>query len=137
MVPSCQLSQTREEIDFRGEWTQTAREEDFLLVDTGQNDQNCLVPFATVGNSEKFYEAKTIYINRTFKAIPQLFYQFFRVHAAYNGQPIRHTVNRIPTSSSHRQHHIFGFFKMYFINSHFINFPLRQFPLYQFPLCQH
>ena len=30
-----------------GEWTQTTRE-DFLLVDTGQNDQNYLVAFATV-----------------------------------------------------------------------------------------
>ena len=30
------LPQTREEIDFSGEWTRTAREEDFLLVDTGQ-----------------------------------------------------------------------------------------------------
>ena len=33
------LPQTRAEIDFRGEWTRTAREEDFLLVDTGPNDQ--------------------------------------------------------------------------------------------------
>ena len=40
----------------------------FLLVDTGQNDQNRLVSFATVGNLEKFYEAETIYIDRTFKA---------------------------------------------------------------------
>ena len=39
-------------------------------MDTGQNDQNCLVPFATVGNLEKFEfcEAETIYIDRTFKA---------------------------------------------------------------------
>ena len=57
-------------------------------------------PVTTFGNLEKFYEAETIYIDR---AIPQLFYQLFRVHA---GQPIRHTVNCIPTSSSHRQHHI-------------------------------
>ena len=35
-------------------------EEDFLLVDTGRNDQNCLVPFATVGNLEKFCKAETI-----------------------------------------------------------------------------
>ena len=56
------LPQTREEIDFSGEWTQTAREEDFLLVDTGQNDQNRLVAFATVGNLEKLCEAETIYI---------------------------------------------------------------------------
>ena len=123
---SCQLSQTREEIDFRGEWTRTAREEHFLLVDTGQNDQNRLVPFATVGNLEKFYEAETIYIDR---AIPQLFYQLFRVHA---GQPIHHPVNSIPTSSSHRQHHIFWFLKIYFTNSHLVNFPFCQ-----FSLCQH
>ena len=32
-------------------------------MDTGQNDQNRLVPFATVGNLEKFYEAETIYID--------------------------------------------------------------------------
>ena len=31
-------------------------------MDTGQNDQNCLVPFATVGNLEKFCKAETIHI---------------------------------------------------------------------------
>ena len=67
------VSNTRIDIDFRGEWTRTAREEDFLLVDTGQNDQNPLVPFATVGNLEKFCNAETVYIYRTFKASPQWF----------------------------------------------------------------
>ena len=57
-------------------------------------------------NLEKFCEAETIYIDRTFKASPQLFYQFFTAHAVYNGQHIRHTVNCIPTFSSYRQHHI-------------------------------
>ena len=119
------LPQIREEIDFRGEWTQTAHEEDFLLVDTGQNDQNCLVPFATVGNLEKFCEAETIYIDRTFKASPQLFYQLFTVHAVYNGQHIRHTVNRIPASSSYRQHHFF--------QNVLYQFPLRQLPTLSIP----
>ena len=127
------MPQIREEIDFRGEWAQTASEEDFLLVDIEQNDQNRLVPFATVGNLEKFCEAETIYIDRTFKASPQLFYQFFTVHAVYNSQHIHHIVNRIPTSSSYRQHHFFNFFKMYFINSHFVNFPLRQLPTSSIP----
>ena len=45
-------------------------------MDTGQNDQNCLVAFATVGNLEKFCEVETIYIDGTFKARPQLFYQY-------------------------------------------------------------
>ena len=80
------LPQTREEIDFSGEWTRTAREEDFLLVDTGQNDQNRLVTFATVGNLEKLCEADTIYIDGAFKASPRLFYQLFTVHAVYDGQ---------------------------------------------------
>ena len=70
----------------RGEWTWTAREEDFLLVDTGPNDQNRLVTFATVGNLEKLCEAETIYIDGTFKASPRLFYQLFTVHAVYSGQ---------------------------------------------------
>ena len=120
------MPQIREDIDFRGEWARTAHEEDFLLVDTGQNDQNRLVPFATVGNLEKFCEAETIYIDRTFKASPQLFYQLFTVHAVYNGQHIHHTVNRIPTSSSYRQHHkctlsIPTLSTSHFANSHFVN----------------
>ena len=48
-------------------------------MDTGQNDQNRLVPFATVGNLEKFCRAETIYINKTFKASPQLFHQLFKL----------------------------------------------------------
>ena len=55
-------------------------------MDTGRNDQNCLVAFATVGNLEKLCGAETIYIDGTFKASPQLFYQLFTVHAVYNGQ---------------------------------------------------
>ena len=40
----------------------SGREEDFLLVDTGQNNrQNRLVRFATVGSLEKLYKAETIY----------------------------------------------------------------------------
>ena len=35
-------------------------------MDTGQNDQNGLVSFATVGNLEMFYKAETIYIDRAF-----------------------------------------------------------------------
>ena len=66
------------------------------------NDQNHLVPYATIGNLE-FCEAETIYIDRTYKASPE-FYQLFTVHALYNGQHIRHTVNHIPTSSSYNLH---------------------------------
>ena len=90
------------------------------------NDQNRLVAFATVSKLEKFCEAETIYIDGTFKASPQLFYHFLTVHAMYNGQHIHCTVNRIPMSSSYRQHHIST-----------IQFPLHQFPLCQFPLRQH
>ena len=60
---------------------------------------------------EKFCKAEIIYTNRTFKVSPQLFYQLFSVHTVYNGQHICHTVKHIPTSSSHRQHHIFEFLK--------------------------
>ena len=55
-------------------------------MDTGRNDQNRLVAFATVGNLEKLCEAEIIYIDETFKASPQLFYQLFTVHTVYNGQ---------------------------------------------------
>ena len=57
---SCQLSQTQEKIDFRGELTWTACKG--RLPSSGHWAN---VPFATVSNLEKFYEAKTIYIDRT------------------------------------------------------------------------
>ena len=37
-------------------------------MDTGQNDQNHLAPFATVGNLEKLCEAETIYIDKSQKS---------------------------------------------------------------------
>ena len=55
-------------------------------MDTGQNDQNRLVAFATVGNLEKLCKAETIYIDGTFKASPQFVYQLFTVHAVHGGQ---------------------------------------------------
>ena len=79
---------TRAEIDFRGEWTRTAHEEDFLLMDTGQNDQNCLVAFAIVGNLEKLYEAETIYIyRRNFQGQPMVVLSALHsTYAVYSGQ---------------------------------------------------
>ena len=70
-------------------------------MDTGQNDQNRRVAFATVSNLEEFFEAETSYIDGTFKASPQLFYQFLTIHAVYNGQHIHHTVNPIAMSIVH------------------------------------
>ena len=57
------LPQTREEIDFSGERTRTARQEDFLLVTLGKMIKTAfqVVAFATVGNLEKLCEAETIY----------------------------------------------------------------------------
>ena len=101
------LHQTREEIDFSGEWTRTAHEEDFLLVDTGQNDQNCLVAFALVGNLEKLCEAETLYIDGTFKASPQLFYQLFTVHAVYNGQHFPFVYALLPNKTTITYNHLF------------------------------
>ena len=123
------LPQIREEIEFRGEWTQTARDEDFLLVDTGRNDQNRLVPFATVGNIEKFCEAETIYIDRTFKASPKLF-----ISSSQYMLCIMASTSVTQSIASQHLVHIDSIIlkKMYFINSHFVNFPLCQ-----FPLCQH
>ena len=80
------LPQTREDIDFSGEWTRTASGEEFLLADAGQNDPNRYIVLATAGNLEKLCNADTIYIDGTFKSSPQLFYQLFTVHAVFNDQ---------------------------------------------------
>ena len=101
------LPQTRAEIDFRGEWTRTAREKDFLLVDTGPNDQNRLVAFATVGNLEKLCEAETIYIDGIFKASPWLFYQLFTVHAVYSGQHFPFVYALLPNKTTLTYNHFF------------------------------
>ena len=85
------LPQTREEIDFSGEWTRTAREEDFLLVDTGHTDRNRLVAFATVGNLEKLCEAETIYIDGTFNS-GELRHGTCHFHTMYTGISKIHSV---------------------------------------------
>ena len=75
-------------------------------MDTGQNH---LAPFATVGNLEKLCKAETIYIDGTFKASLQLFYQFFTVHAVYNGQHFPFVYALLPnkTTMQHLQSFVY------------------------------
>ncbi len=61
------MPQSREGIDFGGEWTQTRGGEEFLLADSGQSDPNRFVVFATTGNLE-LCKADTFYIDGTFKS---------------------------------------------------------------------
>ena len=103
------LPQTREEIEFKGEWTRTAHQKDFLLVDTGQNDQNHLAPFTTVGNLEKLCEAETIYIDGTFQGQPTvvLIYQLFTVHVVYNGQHFPFVYGLLPNKTTTNYNRLF------------------------------
>ena len=76
-------------------------------MDTGQTDRNHLVAFATVGNLEKLCEAETIYIDGTFKANPQLFYQLFTVHAVYNGQHFPFVYALLPNKTTSTYNRLF------------------------------
>ena len=76
-------------------------------MDTGQNDQNHLAPIATVGNLEKLCEAETIYIDGTFKASLQLFYQLFTVHAVYNGQHFPFVYALLPNKTTSTYNRLF------------------------------
>ena len=80
-------------------------------MDTGKNDQNLLVAFATAGNLEKLCKAETIYIDGTFKASPQLFYQLFAIHAVYNGQHFSFVYALLPNKTTipynRRRRHLF------------------------------
>ena len=114
-------------------WTQTAREEDFLLVDTGQNDQNSFVPFATVGNLEKLYEAKSIYIDELSRPAHSC-----SISSSEYIQCIMAICSTYVTQSTTSQHLVqIGSITFFNVLCHFVNFPLRQFPLCQFPLHQH
>ena len=120
----CHCLKYEKRLTSGGEWAQTATEEDFLLVDIGHNDQNRLVPFATVGNLEKFCEAETIYIDRTFKASPQLFIS--------SSQYMLCIMASTSITQSTASQHLVHIDSITFLNVLY-QFPLRQLPTLSIP----
>ena len=99
----------------------------FQNLKSSQNDQNRLVPFATVGNLEKFEfcEAETIYMDRTFKASCSISSSRCMLCIMVSTSVTQSTTSQrldsikytlsIPTSSTSH------FVNSHFVNSHFVN----------------
>ena len=82
-----QLPQSRADVHFDGEWTQTFKGTQFLLAEDGVGVDKMII-FATEDNLRRLAEAGTIHVDGTFSTCPRLFYQIFTIHAATHGRHI-------------------------------------------------
>ena len=80
------LPQTIQDITFGGDWTRTIQGEDMLLADSGENDPERIIIFATKKDLEILCNSNCIYLDGTFKSCPDLFYQLFTLHAFVEGK---------------------------------------------------
>ena len=59
--------------------------ESILAFDSGANDQQRMLIFTTTELKEMFRSAKDIFMDGTFKIVPNLFYQLYTIHFFHNG----------------------------------------------------
>lgn len=60
---------------------QTTRNEDFLLWDSGDDDEKRILMFGTLANLELLQQHHHWFIDGTFKVAPTIYYQVFTIHA--------------------------------------------------------
>ena len=76
------------DIEIPPELNITHRGQPFLLYDSGSDDENRFLMFATEGNLRQLGRSKTWYADGTFKVCPSLFYQLFTMHAMIGGMVV-------------------------------------------------
>ncbi|KAK0417912.1 hypothetical protein QR680_013277 [Steinernema hermaphroditum] len=63
--------------------TKTCISEDFLLADTGSDDEHRIIIFACRTDYERLMGCKTWLADGTFKVAPEMFYQLWVIHGLY------------------------------------------------------
>jgi hypothetical protein len=76
------------EIDINEEYKKTDRGENFLLYDSGNNDNNRIIMFGTARNIALLNEFPHWCVDGTFKVAPQFFTQVYTVHALINNRAL-------------------------------------------------
>ena len=103
------MSNTRAEVHFEDEWTQTTDSRQFLMVEDGEDKK--MVIFATDDNIRVQVKAETVFVDGTFHTCPQLVYQIFTLHAFKNGQQFRLAYCLLPDKSRDTYQRTFGLLK--------------------------
>lgn len=72
---------SRQEIAIPDELLRTTRGDNFLLWDSGPEDENRIIVFGTERNMDLLEENRHWFVDGTFKVAPELFMQLFTIHA--------------------------------------------------------
>ena len=77
---------TLQELTIDGEWSQTSREEPFLIHDSGPGSHNMVIVFASEIGLRHLATKDTWYMDGTFKVAPKLFEQVYIIRARSSGE---------------------------------------------------
>ncbi|CAF2682034.1 unnamed protein product [Rotaria sp. Silwood2] len=73
------------EIQITGAFTLTKKKEQFLQYDSGNQDSNRFLIFATSQQLDLLQSSADMYMDGTFKVVPELFFQLYSIHGSVQG----------------------------------------------------
>lgn len=73
--------ENRKDLHIPGSWRQTLDGRNFILCDDGLDDK--ILIFGTPEIFSKMCDAKTLFMDGTFKSVPNIFLQLYTIHFVY------------------------------------------------------
>ncbi|RNA24307.1 hypothetical protein BpHYR1_014380 [Brachionus plicatilis] len=93
------------------EFQYTCKNELFLLHDTGNNDSERIIVFATEKNIQLLNNNPNWYVDGTFAVAPGLFYQLFTVHVLIKGKNLPCVYALLPNKTQKSYERLFEYLK--------------------------
>ena len=83
---------------LEGTWTKTISDEEFLLINDGSEKR--ILGFCTQESLEIVCESPSVFMDGTFRVVPELFRQLYTVHCFYKGQMMPSVYFLLPDGTS-------------------------------------
>ncbi|XP_046562156.1 uncharacterized protein LOC124271132 [Haliotis rubra] len=100
---------TRADVDLTGSWTETTDGQQFLVVDS--EDEDRILIFSTAEMLDILANAETIYMDGTFFVCPSLWQQVYIVHCLVDGQMFPVAFSLLPSKSRDTYIRLFNYLK--------------------------
>ncbi|XP_046552148.1 uncharacterized protein LOC124261815 [Haliotis rubra] len=103
------VPRTRADVDLTGSWTETTDGQQFLVVDS--KDEDRILIFSTAEMLDILANAETIYMDGTFFVCPSLWQQVYIVHCLVDGQMFPVAFSLLPSKSRDTYIRLFNYLK--------------------------
>jgi hypothetical protein len=127
-------SRHRKDIFINGEFAVTKNGDQFLLAEEGEEEK--ILVFGTVAFLQKLCNADYVYMDGTFKVVPNLFLQLYTLHGLHNGEMIPYIYALLPNKNQEIYRRLFRLLQDKAAENNLIFNP-RNFQIdFEFPVVQ-